>query len=31
MLMMQGKKSAAECARDGDRRINAVLDRVNAH
>jgi hypothetical protein len=31
MLMTQGKKSAAECARDADRRINAVLDRVNAH
>jgi ABC-type glycerol-3-phosphate transport system substrate-binding protein len=30
MLMIQGKKSAAECARDADRRINAVLDRVNA-
>jgi ABC-type glycerol-3-phosphate transport system substrate-binding protein len=31
MLMTQGKKSAAECARDADRRINAVLDRLNAH
>jgi ABC-type glycerol-3-phosphate transport system substrate-binding protein len=30
MQMMQGKKTAAECARDGDRRINAVLDRVNS-
>ena len=29
MLMIQGKKSAAECARDADRRINAVLDRVH--
>ena len=31
MLMTQGKKSVAECARDADRRINAVLDRLNAH
>ena len=31
MQMVQGKKSAAECARDGDRRINAVLDRVYTH
>ena len=31
MLMTQGKKSAAECARDADRRINAVLDRMNVH
>ncbi|HMK39411.1 MAG TPA: sugar ABC transporter substrate-binding protein [Bacteroidota bacterium] len=31
MLMTRGAKSPAECARDGDRRINAVLDRVNAH
>jgi multiple sugar transport system substrate-binding protein len=31
MQMMQGKKTPAECARDGDRRINAVLDRVYAH
>ncbi len=30
MQMMQGKKTPLECARDGDRRINAVLDRVNA-
>jgi len=29
MLMIQGKKSAAECARDADRRINAVLDRAH--
>ncbi len=30
MQMIQGKKSPAECARDADRRINAVLDRVYA-
>jgi len=29
MEMIQGKKSAAACARDADRRINAVLDRVH--
>jgi multiple sugar transport system substrate-binding protein len=31
MQMIRGKITPAECARDGDRRINAVLDRVYAH
>ena len=30
MQMIRGKKSPADCARDADRRINAVLDRVYA-